>query len=276
MINKGCKYNSTNSLKKAFSLIEISVVLIVVAILATALMQSNFLVSLSRLNSAKSLTNKAIENNPQSLVAWYETSSDISLVKGENNENFLITKWHNINSQNRSSESNDLSSINVKYKKEGINNLPSLQFQGDGKLFVNNLKQGKLIQATIFFVFMPDFSSNNQMTIFDSANTNNQTAILISRSMLNANIGESSKPYIMAFYLNGENSKFFLNNSQNFTNFNGGVNLINGVSIGNNSGSSNGFSGFISEVIIFDSPLKLEARQNIFNYLAKKYNIAIT
>ena len=183
MTNNCHKYNSANSLKKAFSLIELSVVLIVVAILVTAVVQSNFLVSLSRLGSAKSLTNQAIENNSQSLVAWYETSSDIALVKGENNENFSITKWHNINSQSRSSGSNDLTSVNVKYKKEGINNLPSLQLQGDSKLFINNLKQGKLIQATIFMVFSPNFSSSNQMTIFDSANSANQTAVLISQSL---------------------------------------------------------------------------------------------
>jgi prepilin-type N-terminal cleavage/methylation domain-containing protein len=276
MTNNCHKYNSANSLKKAFSLIELSVVLIVVAILVTAVMQSNFLVSLSRLGSAKSLTNQAIENNSQSLVAWYETSSDIALVKGENNENFSITKWHNINSQNRSSGSNDLTSVNVKYKKEGISNLPSLQLQGDSKLFINNLKQGKLIQATIFMVFSPNFSSSNQMTIFDSANSANQTAVLISQSLLNGNSGDQLKPYVVAFYLNGENSKFFVNNFQNSSNFNAGTNLINGAVIGNNSNANNGFHGLISEVIIFDSPLKLEARQNIFNYLAKKYNIAIT
>ena len=276
MTNNCHKYNSTNSLKKAFSLIELSIVLIVLAILATAVIKSNFLVSLARLGSAKSLTNKAIENNSQSLVAWYETSFDIALVKGENNENFSITKWHNINSQNRLSGSNDLTSVNVKYKKEGINNLPSLQLQGNSKLFIDNLKQGKLIQATIFIVFSPNFSNSSQMTIFDSANPANQITFPTSLSPLNKDSGDHLKPYIVAFYLNGGNSKFFVNNSQSPNNFNAGTNLIRGAVIGNNSNTDNGFHGLISEVIIFDSPLKLEARQNIFNYLAKKYNITIT
>jgi hypothetical protein len=54
-----------------------------------------------------------------------------------------------------------------------------------------------------------------------------------------------------------------------------GSNALTGLTIGMDKSGSNGFNGYISEIIIYDRQLKLQERKDVMSYLAKKYRITV-
>ena len=134
--------------RKAFSLVEISIVILVIGIIIASITQGREILFNSKIKSAQNLTNKSVVNNIYNLAFWYETSMDESFTKDENNQGVNITKWQDINPQSNikyhayagqnSSATNFYYTIlsgNVsgpEYIKNGINNLPTLRFDNSG------------------------------------------------------------------------------------------------------------------------------------------------
>ena len=70
----------------------------------------------------------------------------------------------------------------------------------------------------------------------------------------------------------------YVNDAENIsgaTAANSGSNSLNGITIGNNKNNNAGFGGLISEIIIYNRPLKLNERKDVMRYLAKKYKINV-
>jgi prepilin-type N-terminal cleavage/methylation domain-containing protein len=84
-------------MKKAFSLIELSIVLVIIALIITATIQSGSLISKSRLATARSLTENSVVNDLDGLVAWYETSLESSFGNIDLEEGVNIETWHDRN-----------------------------------------------------------------------------------------------------------------------------------------------------------------------------------
>ena len=64
------------SLKKAFSLIELSIVILIIGILVAGVTQSSRLVSRMKQISVRSMTLNSPISSIKDLYAWYETSLD--------------------------------------------------------------------------------------------------------------------------------------------------------------------------------------------------------
>ena len=289
-----------NSIKKvnnsAFSLVELSIVILIIGILITGATQGYHLIRSAQISNAKGITAKSPIPQTQGLLAWYETSSKESIDQSQIKEGGQITKWQDISPSSIINGNNKLTttaSANIAYAKSAINKIPSIKFTGASKLSLANFTQGNSAQATIFLVikinYLPD--TTNYKTIFDGNSADFSFSIKSDAVQLNSGSSAAStsvassfvvfKEYAIAIYFNGSNSKVFVNNTDSpiggsILNLSAGSNQLTGMTLGTNRSGTNGFNGFISEVAVFNRVIKSNERKEIFNYLAKKYKISIT
>lgn len=293
------KKNSTNKTKNlAFSLVELSIVFLVIAILIVGASQGYGLVKSARISNARSVTAKSPISQTLGLQAWYETTSKDSFDQSEVIDGAQLTKWKDISSGSILTGNNLLETVaspNVTYSQSSINKLPAVKFSGSGKLSLLAFTQA-YSEATIFLViklnYVPDAS--NYKTILDGFSTSSDFSFSIksdraqvyaggtiagaqTNSVTNSffNAGE----FAIAIYFNGTSSKVFLNNTESMlggSDFNSGSNQLAGLTLGTNKSGNLGFNGFISEVAIFNRAIKSTERKEIFNYFSKKYKINIT
>ena len=292
------KKNSTNKTKNlAFSLVELSIVFLVIAILIVGASQGYGLVKSARISNARSITAKSpiSKSLTQGLVAWYETTSKDSFDQSQVIDGAQLTKWKDISPGSILTGKNILTttaSSNVTYSQSSINKLPAVKFSGSGKLSLLAFTQA-YSEATIFLVIKLNYApdASNYKTILDGFSTSSDFSFSIKsdRAQLNAGVSGAtttstnsffnSGEFAIAIYFNGSNSKVFVNDvgsSLGGASFNSGTNQLTGITLGTNKSGTLGFNGFISEVAVFNRVVKSSERKEIFNYFSKKYKINIT
>lgn len=292
--------NSSKVKKKtAFSLLELSVVVVIIGILVAGIVQSGNMIRVSRLNTARSITAISPVTNISGLIAWYETSSMSSFLKGEAYDSTNLSTWYDISPNSVISSKNTLTKTagsNTIYQSSGINKIPSIKFNGtsSSSFTLSSFYQGSLTQTTIFLVFEP-LSSSMGVCLFDSYGSGNGTSICVNSNSVNLNASTSvntstttnppsistGKDYILAGYFNDSSSKAYVNNAATMAGnatVNPGSRSVTGLTIGTNNGYSPTiyFTGLISEVIIFNRPLQLQERKDVMSYLSKKYHIYVS
>lgn len=116
--------------KSAFSLIEISLVILIVGIIVAGVTQSSSLLRKMKLSTARSLTRSSPVNGINNLLVWLETTSEDSFASSINDQD-SITIWNDINPQ-QTNKSNAYASGLAKptYFANGINGLPSIKCDG--------------------------------------------------------------------------------------------------------------------------------------------------
>jgi hypothetical protein len=246
------------------------------------------MIKASRLANARAFTVNSPAAKIEGLIAWYETSLQSSFKAGENIDAAQITEWHDINPESVAADRNKLTrsaSSGVVYVDDGINKIPSLQFNvGNSKISLANFFQGSLKQSTIFIVAKPIGNFWNA-GIFDSDTTHSTNFVGLKTTAINLNAGSSvdfsntispGNSYIITAYFNGSASTASLNSQTMASTQNAGTNELAGVTIGTNKSGGSGIYGLISEVIIFNRPLKIQERIEILTYLSKKYKITIS
>lgn len=278
--------------KSAFSLIELSIVLLTISVMVIGIMKGGNLVSLARLMNARSFTSNSPVPKIEGLLAWYETSSKISLKESESYDGAQISTWYDINPNSIANQRNKLTrtaSASVVYRAKGIAKIPSLEFDGTGMLSISSFYQGNSSQNTIFLVFHhttegsfllgsytgQPFSSIGIMTdaVELIGNATVDTATVTNPA--NFVIGND---YVVAVYFNGTSSGAYANNATTLAG-NGYIDpsppiSISGLTVGTGEGGTD-FTGLISEIIIYNRPLKLQERKDVMSYLSKKYQIIV-
>lgn len=298
------KIRKNFQIKKAFSLIEMSIALIVIGILIAAIMQGKNMVSNFRLNSAQSLTNSSPVNSIQGLVLWLEPTMPESFLQNQTTENSQITQWNDISSQATNKYYAFASaSSGITYKEvSDIYLLPSVYFSGStSALFELSTKESSLSSTAIA-------TPNNDFTFFIVAQLRAVSSSFVSSTIfLNGNsaagwgyavggsensgkrqikfLGEtdnnvltatsSAKPEIIsATYQRGGAIKLFTNGVlESLTSSTSVSKIPSGNFYIGNSSSANPWQGYISEIIIFDRVLSDANRQLIEQYLGQKYGI---
>ena len=139
---------------KAFSLIELSVVVLIVGVLIVAAIESSRLIYKSKIKGARNLTTNSRVNNQEGLVFWYETSFTTSFTEDKMTDGSVVEQWNDHNPQSptklnafagQESDSSiftfNPASLAVSgttsgptYIKKGINGLPTLRFSNNGSL----------------------------------------------------------------------------------------------------------------------------------------------
>jgi prepilin-type N-terminal cleavage/methylation domain-containing protein len=283
--------------KSAFTLTELAIVLIIIGIIIIGTTQGGALINASRLASARSLTVISPIPKISGLLAWYEASSQESLLLSEIIDGDQVTTWFDISPGSIVEKRNSLTKTagaDVLYLTNGINQFPSIEFTGaTGQFSLASLYQGPTSQATVFMVLQPRFTPGaTEVVPFDANAAGNSFFFGIKSTALRMNSGigvdtggtnpanfEFGKNYVAVASFNNSSSSAYVNNveimSGNST-INTGTNSLVGLSIGSNQNNNSGFTGLISEIAIYDRPLKFHERKEIMKYLAKKYRIAVT
>lgn len=165
----------------AFSLVELSVVILVIGILIAGITQSGRLIRQIKLSTARSVTSSSDVNSIRDVTAWFESSSegnftninDVSDV--ENND--IIKLWNDVNPQKPKSDrpklTIDATNKQPKYLTNGINGIPTLYFDGDSTdpdhIFTTDAPTMPVLSAdksfSMFAVFRPDLGATKAKSI---------------------------------------------------------------------------------------------------------------
>jgi prepilin-type N-terminal cleavage/methylation domain-containing protein len=271
----------------AFSLIELSIVILIIGILVAGVTQSSRLIKEFKTQALRQLINNSPVNSIKDLVLWLETTQAESLVEAEAQDGAIVNRWFDMNKFTTTKATAISYNTQPTYRASGINNLPSIYFSGGG-WFEVGVSAISNSTKTIFVVLMTQ-NSNQRNYVFDNT-TCSQFCFLIESNTSTAghmHAGASNlqgsfqlkKPYIVTLIYNGANS-FFRNNGVQNTAGNAGANPFpRNIRLGNSCqpfAYSEGFIGHIGEVIIFDRVLKVDEYQDIEKYLSTKWAIKLS
>jgi prepilin-type N-terminal cleavage/methylation domain-containing protein len=286
--------------RSAFTLIELSVVLLVISALLVGVMKGGAMIEASRLDAARSYTSASPVANTPGLIAWYETSLRESLKPAEIVDGSQISAWYDISPNSLPTQKNTLTrtaSSAVTLERRGTNGLPSIFFNG-GILSLTAFYQGNLSPYNSFFIVTkPSSGSGSTKILFDSYSEERKTqlqynkiglwneggsAYVYTGTSTNAISIMGGLDYILTAIYQGSSSAVYQNSVGTLAG-NGNLNITSntetaGLTVGGNLSNSSGstaYTGLISEVIIFDRPIKINERREIIKYLAKKYNIIV-
>ncbi|OFW80689.1 MAG: hypothetical protein A2887_05705 [Alphaproteobacteria bacterium RIFCSPLOWO2_01_FULL_40_26] len=296
-------------MKRAFSLIELSIVILIIGILIAGVTQSSRLVKQMRLNSARSLTQSSPVNSIKDLILWVEPTLESSFDSDLGNGD-AVAKWNDINPQSsyKINLSQDSSGNRPTYLAEGIGGIPSIKFSGS----TGTPLYGKDIyfsspSYTIFMVFKPDTVSESALlgAFYDNdSNWTNESGehginLQINSSTPkfralhrgptgasggNSNVSSSDivakKDYIFSYVRNYTvGATLWLNNAVEINQASASAGSFDKASlqlvIGTlfDSLTARKFDGQFSELIIFDRALRQSEIDDVEAYLSKKYSV---
>ena len=283
---------------RAFSLFEMSIVIIIVSLTIAGITLSTRLIGKSTLAKAQLLTKNSPVKDIENLLFWFETTLEESFVLAEINDANLISVWRNL-APNKSYQSNatqDTSGNRPKFYEKVINNsIPVLRFDGTNDyLNLDSATIRKLLNLpyTIFVVEKRTSSKDSNYFIAGSDTGSGNNLILgyrdtntITQAHLNGafdyDVNSYDEPLTRIHCFNyglTAGKKYYLNGSSNpnkeEVSASGPVVSFDGASIGQRY-SSDYYQGDIAEIIIFNRSLKSEERNSVSKYLAKKYDLKI-
>ena len=286
---------------KAFSLIELSIVILIIGILVAGVTQSSRLIRQMALSSARSLTQSSPVPSIAGLVSWYEPTSEKSFDEIEASDNSTISNWYDINptSANKINFVQSDPARRPTYVANGINGLPSIRFNGANNYMQSNgfIPEHNSPTFTFFAVTMnavgsapthkaifcnrygtPSFvrgwvmySYNSQYTLF-WGNGSLMWIDVYGQPIVN---GTSD---VLSIVYDGVNAVFYKNSANPATRaLSLGLNTIRPSSLGSVTacdGADNFFfNGYINEIILYNRNLKNDERQDVEKYLAKKWAV---
>jgi len=275
--------------KKAFSLIEISVVILIIGVLISGISQGIDLYEDFNLNTAKTLTLNSRAGRVPDLVSWIETSMINSFDDVEEKNGSTISNWYDINPianpNLKKNFSQATSGSRPYYIKNVSNGLPAVKFESgrhlvfDGGILVNTdftmfLVERKLSNSAIW-IFHPGTScGTNQCFHIGYRNNTNFTLDFYSNGIdfVDSNLA-GTKTRIHTLYFNKlSGKKYWLN---------GGAvpdksdSILSPVSSLITSKLGHSYTGYIFEIIQYNRAINDNERIDIEKYLSKKYNVPI-
>lgn len=282
----------------AFSLIELSIVILVIGILVAATTQAGDLMRNMKLVAARSVTNSSTITSIDDLDLWLETSTIASFQKDSIADGEFIDKWYDIN-PTTTNKTQAVSSGNnrPKYKADCIAGIPCLDFDKNSNSYIDLEKDfGSKYQISIFVVLQLKSLVNTFYRILttDGAWLANNLHIQIRDGnrfgySVNGKLSHYSynntvmadKKYILNIIDSGSQVTIYINGIQsssvasftgirNYRKFNIG-NWFDGTTRANDTS----LDAYLSEIIIFDRGLKDSERKSVESYLGQKYNIDV-
>jgi prepilin-type N-terminal cleavage/methylation domain-containing protein len=294
--------------KKAFSLIELSIVVLIIAILIAGVVQGSRLFQSFKINTARTITQSSPISGIKGLVLWLEPTSEKSFIDSETSENSTITEWKDINPQTKNFNNFTTSATtDITYTKDGINGLPSILFSGTSSGFgfgTGSSLSGTPFKTpysafTTFIVSKADVASREEnlfslgIYFIASKGSTYKNFWFNGGLYLDGTINNTTSPDITTFSLspisvNGTTVTQYLQSWLNGVQDAPSSAMTNTYDpditkdystphIGNGHGIyDKPWNGLISEVIIFDHELSNPDRKAVEKYLGKKYGIFVS
>jgi prepilin-type N-terminal cleavage/methylation domain-containing protein len=290
------------SSKLAFSLVEMSMVILIIGILIAGISGGADLYSDYRFVTAKNLTKNSRVGRIEDLEMWLETSSDESFATGTDPyvnlssdpaDGAKIGMWRDINPKLTSANRfnifrNSVLDNQPTYTRMGINSVPALKFDNTDSLntytFTSRLNTAKF---SVFLVMNHNnlgggaynfvFYSRGGFTGYSllvqkltSSNIQSLNYVLGNGGSWqgSASVVKSSEvPIIVTFVFDGVTSKLYRNGVEYSTSFSGSYNI---------NGSVQTYlapRGYLGEFIYFSRNLIEVEQKDIEKYLSKKWAI---
>jgi prepilin-type N-terminal cleavage/methylation domain-containing protein len=294
---------------KAFSLIELSIVILIIGVLIAGVTQASRLVKQSKLTTARTLTQSAPVAGIRGLLLWLETTQEKSFRPSETDDKDQLTAWYDSNPQLTNANTfSTTASANITYlANSAINSLPAVLYSAaatTGSAFSGTVISAPYNSYTIFYVARStNLAAANTIFYNGVAGTNGFGVSLTSA-------GLNSFSYSAATAVNGTATSTANQATADIycittapqsvdgvivaepviQSFKNGVIDINSTTttaswvvptgnffIGNSSatGAADEFVGEIAEIIMFDSVLSKSDRQEVERYLSRKFAINI-
>lgn len=283
---------------KAFSLIELSIVILIIGILIAGVTQSSRLITQFRLSTARTLTQSSPAVSMRNLALWYETTSDKSFDDAEQEDGLAVTNFYDINPTviNKVNASAS-STLRPTYKTNCINGLPCLSFDGTDDCLDTTSVGTSSTTLSYFAVLLPTTISTVSLSgiimttgtwLAASGSVHFQIMTGASQDKLQYGPADGStgvtsavlsktSPQIVSLVDNGTTANFFRNGAADGTITTSGVRTLDLVTLGclRTVSRSRFFTGYLAEILIFDRGLKAEERRAIEAYLGKKWGIKV-
>ncbi len=296
----------------AFTLIELSIVLIIIGLVITGVIAGKSLVEVARLFNAVKATSSSPVGVIENLELWLETTSKDSFSTQEAVDGAEVTAWNDLNTQLSKKNAGNKSG-SITYNENGINGLPSLYFPDDS-IAIDRIDLGSNI------IFSSGTGQHNGITVIavvkaQTPNTNNEKFVVdyglyggagygltfrtnfaqsYSASGFGGggantshNIGNNPAIVTMRISFNSL-QELFINGNQYYASSvitlskltSNEVNITTRpFSIGGQSktgGENRSFVGDIGEIIVYSRSITNSEKENIENYLSDKWKIALT
>ncbi|MFM7621094.1 MAG: prepilin-type N-terminal cleavage/methylation domain-containing protein [Alphaproteobacteria bacterium] len=283
---------------KAFSLIEMSIVILIIGFLVSGISQGALLIRKMRLQTAQNITASAPVLAVNDLVLWLETSLETSFNSSERINNAEISSWLDNSGQTtvKNNATSPAGNRPVFIENAFNRSIPAIRFDGVNDYF--NYNGSILISRSFtFFVVEQRRIANAQYFIGGAQDFGND---------VNFHMGYGSSTGLrVGNYGNNAGLQFFDLTVPAFTSpvatlhtfihnnnvgkkywYNGGINpdasntyavplaQYNAPTIGLTTGIY--YNGDIAEIIIFSRALDDGERQAIEGYLSRKYSIVIS
>ena len=277
--------------QKAFSLVELSMVILIIGILIGGVSQGIDLYEDFRINTAKTLTLNSRAGRVPDLVSWIETSMNNSFDDVEEKDGLTLTNWYDINpisTPNSKKNFTQTTALSRPYYNKNVSNgLPAVKFEStrnlvfDGGILVNTdftmfIVERKLSNSNTW-IFHPGGSNYSSNFAFHTGYRIDQQFTMdfynYSIEYNNNNLAQTKTRIHTLFFSKIQGQKYWLN---------GGVNpdasdssRIISVSSSTTNKLGQHFTGYIFEIIYYNRAIYENERIDIEKYLSKKYNIPI-
>lgn len=281
--------------KSAFSLIEISIVILVIGLIVAGISQASRLVVKSAITSAQTLTNSSPVPLIDDLYIWLESTAEGSFVAAQAVDATDLESWFSINPTTTYVTLS--STVSPTYEEKVVNNLPIVRF-ASGDYFTipsGNLPTGSE-PYTAFFVANISAASCNCAILSSQDGDGNFFGFNGSGNFVNSWTNSSStqtatsgttvtagKFYIFGARYAGGTSTSLIVSTDNTdttgtvvaTKTDSGANQVVG---GNFDGTTltSPFVGDLGEIIIYGRLLDSDEISDIRKYLSKKWKIPLS
>lgn len=280
----------------AFSLIEISIAILIIGILVAAITKGSAVYYNMKHIAAKSITSGSVVNHIKDLHLWYEATLDRSFDQNYNDGD-LVDKWNNINPQQKQQFNliQNVEQYKPTYLARGINDLPSLSFNTDFLAEYLTLNGS----YSIFAVFYRDENGPTEDTILAynggihlEIRQENDFLRMLHRTPIGSSGGNNNysteslavkKNYIISYIRNFDSEDPYLKiwfNNKDVTPASAIVDIgdfnIDLVKFYVGAAYDNGgrpFVGKIGEIIIFDRAIDQSEIDKVEKYLSQKWAI---
>ncbi len=284
-----------NHFKKAFSLIELSIVLLIIGIIIVGITQSSLLFSKFRLSVARSTTESSPVTSISNLFLWLDTTSANSFDESATGDGEYVSNWYDLNPA--STVKRNFTSADPYlpiYIANAINNLPALRFDGiDDYMISNTIASNEMLPnntvtmffvakiatsatATMPFTFQLD-ADNRCLPIFDAGVVRFDCPDGTGDGLLEGVTDISNTLQIITLFKNETTQTIYLNGASDATQANAlpMASFSSEMLIGSD-GESLATSMDVGEIIIFSRGLKTEERQAVESYLSHKWKINLS
>lgn len=286
--------------RRAFSLIELSIVILIIGILVAGVTQGSRLVAQMRLTSARAMTQSAPIASIRDLAIWLESTASTSFDDSATENNVAIPTWYDINPQAITKYNATQATANKQplYTTGSINGLPAVKFDGSNDdMSLGTLSAGS--NLSIFYVIKPTTAhveglldsapgvnypfrnycesgcaSDGQFSWWNNPSPGGAPAV---------NLGLSAATpaviYVQTIFNTSASPiktlRYYRNGSLISTATDTDSNDIAWTSprLGSINTTLLFYDGYIGEIIIFSRTLKAEERTSITSYLGKKWGI---